>query len=102
MTTRVRLARQVVDILETLAPEPRRALRLGIKSLPKRNVRMLEGKLSRFARLRVKGFRVIYSERLEHGERVFYCLFAERRSVVYDLFEQLAADDFLEELGQDG
>jgi len=100
MTTRIRLARQVVEFLSTLAPEPRRALRLGMKKLPKGNVRMLEGKLSRFARLRVKGFRVIYCERREHGERVFYCLFAERRSVVYDLFEQLAVDEFLEELGE--
>lgn len=100
MTTRVRLARQVVDFVETLAPEPRRALRLGIKNLPKGNVRMLEGKLSQFARLRVRGFRVVYRERRERGERVFDCIFAERRSVVYDLFEQLAVDDFLEELGQ--
>ncbi len=60
---------------------------------------MLEGNLSAFARLRVRGFRVICCERQEEGDRVFYCLFVERRSVVYDLFEQLALDELMEELG---
>lgn len=99
MRTRVRLAPQVVRFLETLAPQPRRALRQGMKNLPRGDTRLLEGKLTSFARLRVSGFRVIYSESLEAGERVFYCLFVERRSVVYDLFEHIATDDLLEEFG---
>jgi hypothetical protein len=58
----------------------------------------LESPLIGFARLRVGDFRVIYAERSERGRRMVDCLFAERRSVVYDLFAQMVVDNLVEEL----
>ena len=49
----------------------------------------LEGKLSGFCRLRVGGYRVIYVEECVRGERLIRCVFAERRVVVYSIFEKI-------------
>jgi len=46
-----------------------------------------------YHRLRVGDFRVIYREGSERGRRVRYCLFAERRDVVYELFRKMVLDD---------
>ena len=96
MRTRVKLAEHVESFIKALAPEPRRALRHGLKSLAENRgeFKRLEGKLSGYHRLRVGGFRVIYAERAIAGERVLDCLFCEDRAVVYDLFLQLRAEEF--------
>ena len=100
MRTRVRIGPQVEQFVKALAPDPRRALTAGIKGLAegKGNLLWLESPLTGFARLRVGHFRVIYAERSEAGERIVECLFAERRSVVYDLFAQMVVDNLVEEL----
>ena len=56
--------------------------------------KILEGKLADYHRLRVAGYRVLYRELPVRGERIFYCDFAERRSVVYQLFQKLLLDQF--------
>jgi mRNA-degrading endonuclease RelE of RelBE toxin-antitoxin system len=52
----------------------------------------LEGKLAGWRRLRVGGYRVLYKESAEGGTRVVNCVFANHRSVVYEMFAQLLAD----------
>lgn len=89
MRTRVRTSEQVESFVKSLAPEPRRALTRALKALAhsKGDIRQLEGALDGFARLRVAGFRVIFSSRAEGGQRIIECLFVERRAVIYELFE---------------
>jgi mRNA-degrading endonuclease RelE of RelBE toxin-antitoxin system len=96
MRTKVRVSHQVEFFVKALAPEPRLALQRAIKGLSqdKGDIRRLEGKLSGYHRLRVAGYRVIYAERYEAGHRIVECVFAKERSVVYDMFLQLRAQEF--------
>jgi mRNA-degrading endonuclease RelE of RelBE toxin-antitoxin system len=102
MKTKVRAGRQVEDFLKTLAPEPRRALRLAVKSLPggKGDVKLLEGRLSGFWRLRAGNIRVIFEIKAVGGERVIFCLYANYRPTVYVVLEQLLVSGLIEELKQ--
>ena len=95
MKTKVRIESQVEAFVKSLAPEPRRALRQGIKSLVEHrgDTKRLEGRLSGFHRLRVGHYRVIYAERFEKGSRVVECVFARERAVVYDIFLQLRMEE---------
>jgi len=95
---RVRLGSQVVDFIGQLAPEPKRALREALKGIAdgKSDTKLLEGKLSGFSRLRSGRIRVIYQNRTVAGERQIFCFYADYRSSVYDVFEQLLASDLLE------
>ena len=81
-----------MEFLQSLPPEPKRALRLAIKRLPKHlgDIRSLEGKLRDYYRLRVGTYRVIFRRRMEKGEPLVECLYANRRSIVYEVFEKLA------------
>ena len=92
--TKVKVTEQVESFVKALAPQPRRALRQGIKRLAQDegDVKRLEGKLSGYHRLRVGGFRVIYTERFGGGDRLVECVFCEERAVVYDLFLQLQVE----------
>ncbi len=88
MKTRVEISQQVLDFVRALAPEPRRALRLGLREFEKQrgDIKQLEGELSGWCRLRVRSYRVIFRFEIAGGERVARCVFAERRQVVYALF----------------
>jgi mRNA-degrading endonuclease RelE of RelBE toxin-antitoxin system len=81
---KVEISPQVIEFLQSLAPEPRRALIRAIKRLPAGHgdVKRLQKDFERFWRLRVKTYRVIF----RHEEQVVHCEFAERRSTVYELF----------------
>jgi mRNA-degrading endonuclease RelE of RelBE toxin-antitoxin system len=98
MRVRVEVGSQVQDFVRSLAPTPRRALTQAIKSLAQDagDRKLLEGKLAGYHRLRVAGYRVIYREQPVGGARVIFCIFAERRSIVYELFQQM----LLKELSQ--
>ncbi len=98
MKTRVHVSPQVIAFVKSLAPEPRRKLTQAIKALAgdRGEVKPLEGKLAGYSRLRVSGHRVLFREVFRSGARHIDCVFAEKRSIVYDLFIQLTA----EELGQ--
>ena len=81
----VRLAPQVVDFIGSLAPQPRRRLRLALRELSrgKGDVEPLEGPLQDYCRLRVGPYRIIIS----YGKpRIIECVFAERRSIIYEVF----------------
>ena len=81
--------------MSALPPEPKRKLRAGIRALATNagDVRPLVDELNGYHRLRVGDFRVIYREGMERGKRVRFCLFAERRDVVYELFRKMVLDD---------
>jgi mRNA-degrading endonuclease RelE of RelBE toxin-antitoxin system len=100
MKTKVRVGSQVEDFIAALSPEPRRKVRQALKGLVenKGNTRQLEGKLSGMHRLRMGRIRVIYEIKAVKGERVIYCFYANYRSIVYSLLEQLLASGLLEEI----
>ena len=81
---------QVVAFIRRLAPEPRRALRQGLRGLAsgKGDLRQLEAPLQGYHRLRIGAFRVIFA----YGEkRAIECVFAKRRSLVYEIFAREVA-----------
>jgi mRNA-degrading endonuclease RelE of RelBE toxin-antitoxin system len=87
MKRRIQLRTQVKDFMDRLPPEPRRRLKLALRGLENERgdrTALREG-LAGYHRLRVGGYRVIYRY-LPGG--VTECVFAERRSLVYQLFER--------------
>jgi len=91
----IRLSQQVTRFVRDLAPEPRRKMRLALKSLAKGqgDIKALEGPLSDYWRLRVGSYRVIlFYPRPNQIE----CVFAERRSIIYEIF----AETLRERLGR--
>lgn len=64
--------------------------------MPSGDTKALEGRLAGYARLRVGGYRIILAERMEKGGHTFHCLFAERRPIVYELFEKILAEQALQ------
>ncbi|MGO8927532.1 MAG: type II toxin-antitoxin system RelE family toxin [Limisphaerales bacterium] len=100
MNTRVIVGQRVKDFLQILAPEPRRRLWRGLKALAqdKGDLKQLEGNLHPFWRLRVDRMRVIYEPRSVAGERQLVCFFADHRSTVYAVLEQLLVSGVVDEL----
>jgi len=98
MKTKVKVAPQAEQFVKALAPEPQTRLSRAIKALSTNSgdTKMLEGPLASYGRIRSGGFRVIYAEQSQGGERVINSLFAERRSVVYEVFEKLLAEQIAE------
>ena len=94
MKMRVKVAPQVVAFVKGLAPEPRKRLTRGIKGLARNegDKKMLEGRLAGYGRLRIGGYRVLFCERSRKGERIIDCVFSERRSVMYEIFEKILAE----------
>ena len=95
MRTEVRVAPQVEQFVKSRAPEPRQALRKAIKGLASEqgDIKALEGKLADWNRLRVSSYRVLYKETAESGVRIINCVYANHRSVVYELFQKLLSDE---------
>jgi mRNA-degrading endonuclease RelE of RelBE toxin-antitoxin system len=98
MKTEVLVADQVRQFVRSLAPEPRQSLTRAIKRLERDegDIKRLEGKLVGWSRLRVSGYRMLFKETTHRGARAINCIFAERRSVVYELFAELLADELAE------
>jgi len=103
MKTRVLVGEQVRSFLNSLAPEPRRALWRGIKGLSqdRGDRKQLEGALAPYWRLRVSRMRVIYYPTASRGERRIICFFAEHRATIYAVLEQLLASGLLGEFKED-
>lgn len=87
---RVELAEQVLDFLSSLSPAPRRAVREALRKLAqeKGDIRALEGDLEDFYRLRVSRYRVIFFYNPKPRTRQIRCVFAEHRSIIYEVFAQ--------------
>ena len=77
---------QVAEFLRGLSPEPRRQLRVAIRALARNrgDIKALEGGLAGYWRLRVGSYRVI----LWRSATVIECVFAERRSIIYEIFAE--------------
>ena len=84
---RIKVSDQVAGFIRSLAPEPRRSIRLALKSLAKGHgdVQVLEGPLTSYSRLRVASYRIILFYR---SPAEIECVFAEHRSIVYEVFAQ--------------
>ena len=91
---RVRLSLQVVDFVRRQAPDPRRRLRQALRELSaeKGDLKPLEGPLQDYCRLRVGPYRII----LRYATpKTIECVFAERRSIVYEVFAETLLDRLL-------
>ena len=95
MRAEVQWSEQVAQFVASLAPDSKKKLRAGIRSLAedRGDTKDLVDDLLGYKRLRVGQFRVIYREAFEDGQPVRKCLFAERRNVVYELFSRMVLDD---------
>ncbi len=95
MKTRVELDPQVVDFVRSLAPEPRQRLRSALRGLANErgDLKPLEAELAGYTRLRVGSYRVIVRFFMVNKERIARCVFAERRSLVYELFTEILRGD---------
>ena len=84
---KIKLSGQVARFIRGLAPEPRRSMRLALKSLAKGrgDIKGLEGPLASYWRLRVSSYRVILFYR---SPNEIECVFAEHRSIVYEIFAE--------------
>jgi mRNA-degrading endonuclease RelE of RelBE toxin-antitoxin system len=91
MKLRVELDPQLVRFVHSLAPEPRRLLRAGLRALEreKGDLKQLEAELAGYARLRVRQYRILVRFHAEGGQRVARCVFAEKRAVVYESFAEI-------------
>lgn len=91
-TTAVRIAPQVQSFVRSQAPDTRHKLRLGLRELQRGrgDLKALEGALQGYHRLRVGAFRIIVRfGALPSGRPAAFCIFAERRSLVYLMLEDL-------------
>jgi mRNA-degrading endonuclease RelE of RelBE toxin-antitoxin system len=79
---------QVQDWLRSLAPQTRRRVRLALRALEqeKGDILALRGELSGFLRLRIGGYRIIYSVLPGQVVRLEY---ADERDWVYERFRLL-------------
>ncbi len=86
---RVEISEQVAEFVRKLAPDPRKALRSALHNLERErgDIKALEGPLKNCCRLRSGGFRVIFS--YARGGKTIRCIYAERRAVIYEVFERL-------------
>ena len=86
---KVELEQQVVDFIRSLPPEPRKAVRRGLKNLEKEegDIRGLEGELDVY-RLRVFRYRIIFLYHVQSESRTIRCVYAAPRSIVYEVFAQ--------------
>ena len=87
---KIEIEQQVRDFVASLAPEPRRQLREGLRKLAadQGDVRALEGELEGFYRLRVGRYRVIFSYRRAGRSQMIRCIYAAHRSLIYEVFAQ--------------
>jgi mRNA-degrading endonuclease RelE of RelBE toxin-antitoxin system len=72
MKTKVEISDQVLNFLRSLAPEPRRSIRLALRGLEddRGDIKQLEGDLADWCRLRVTTYRVIFRYETEGNRRI--------------------------------
>ena len=82
---RLRISDQVADYIRQLPPTPKKRIRHGLKGLEtlQGDLKELEHPLDAYCRLRVFQFRIILKIQPETVD----CIFIERRSIVYEVFE---------------
>ncbi len=82
---KVQISEQVADYVRRLSPIPKKRIRSALKGLEQLegDLKDLEEPLDGYARLRIYQFRVILSIQPDKVN----CIFIERRSIVYEVFE---------------
>ncbi|MCC5846889.1 MAG: hypothetical protein JJU29_02260 [Verrucomicrobia bacterium] len=88
---RIEVSDQVIAYVKGLPPAPRGSLRLAIRKLERLHgdIRNLEGVLTDYQRLRVGAHRVIFQVRTSSSGPVIRCIFAQHRSIVYTMVEDI-------------
>ncbi|MEX2606363.1 MAG: hypothetical protein WD708_03380 [Kiritimatiellia bacterium] len=88
---KVEVSDQVIAYVKGLPPAPRRSLRQAIRKLERLHgdIQNLEGVLTDYQRLRVGAHRVIFQVRPSASGPVIRCLFAQHRSIVYTMVEDI-------------
>lgn len=86
---KVRLQEEVLEYLRKLPPQPRHALKLGIKGLAQErgDIKSLTEELEGFHRLRIGSHRVIFEYEMIQGIRTITCVFAGSRRWIYEVFQ---------------
>jgi mRNA-degrading endonuclease RelE of RelBE toxin-antitoxin system len=98
---KVEVSEQVAAFVRRQPPEARRRLRLALRRLAaeRGDVRALEGPLRGYHRLRVGAYRVVFAYGARsRGASALECIFAERRDVVYTVFEDALRERLLQAL----
>ena len=82
MKNNIQLEEQVLHFIQSLPPEPKKALRRGLKGLEndKGDISRLKDESEGYYRLRVKNYRIVF-RRLEPS--TIQCVYAEHREEVY-------------------
>ncbi|MGH9380112.1 MAG: type II toxin-antitoxin system RelE family toxin [Thermoanaerobaculia bacterium] len=80
----VEISEQVAEFVRRLPPEPRRRIRRALRDLARErgDIKPLEGPLEGYCRLRIGAYRIVFSYA---PQQTIQCVFAERRSLVYEL-----------------
>lgn len=86
---RLEISDQVRRFIRALAPDPRKELRAALRELghERGDIKRLEGPLKDYFRLRVRDYRIIFQ--YSRRRKVIECIFAERRDLIYEVFEKL-------------
>lgn len=86
---RVEISDQVRRFVRSLAPDPRRELRTALRDLARErgDIKHLEGPLKDYMRLRIRDYRIIFQ--YSRKRKAIECVFAERRDLIYEVFEKL-------------
>jgi mRNA interferase RelE/StbE len=88
MKNSVQLHEQVLRFIESLSPDPKRAIRRGLKGLEndEGNIKALDEDLAGHYRLTVKNYRIIF---VRDAGSIIRCVYADRRDVVYDRYSAI-------------
>lgn len=88
---------EVSEFILRQAPEPRRALREGLRRLAREqgDIKALQGDLEGYHRLRVGNYRIIFHYVSRPG-RAIHCVLIERRALVYQIFTDMVKDRLAE------
>ena len=91
---KIEVSEQVVNFIRSCSPEPRRLLREGLRNLANENgdIKVLEGELEGYCRLRIRSYRIIFRYQIDRRGRHIFCPFAEHRGVVYEAFMRTMGD----------
>lgn len=96
---RLRLSDEVRDYLHSLAPEPRRELSAALDAVEsgKKKLEPLEGRLAGYYKVKERRHRILCAVRAN----TILAIFAEERSVVYELASLALLEKIVERLESD-
>lgn len=95
MKTTLEVEDQVLQFIQSLAPEPRHRVRMALHKLGSGlgDLKTLEGNLDGYWRLRVGSYRIILRYYSRKGVRICRCSYGERRKLIYEVFSQIVSQN---------